>query len=258
MASSLKTVARKGDLCTVEAVFDGVEEDFSDYDSTNKKEQHLKALEEGKNPEPVEGKWIQSAVRIFLDNRQRGVSKPEGSREINQTDGFCAALPFMLKFIDKDVERELGEIVDAFTADKIARIHCLAALDLVKNVVSGMNLTQSLEALRKKFGEEIDRSLDLVDSKLNSPHENVVGGEDFIRACYNPGSFRNAVHALRRNPDSFKEPVRDTMRAGGCNCSRAVLIGAVAGALTQDLPGDWMDQTFSAQEVKTLSRRAFN
>ncbi len=52
------------------------------------------------------------------------------------------------------------------------------------------------------------------------------------RPCANPGSFMGALHAAltSRQRGGFANSVRDVMKAGGCNCSRANLTGAILGA----------------------------
>ena len=54
---------------------------------------------------------------------------------------------------------------------------------------------------------------------------------DFIRLIvrYHHFHFQGAIHAYLTG-DNFEEVIRQTIKAGGCNCSRALFAGAMAGA----------------------------
>ena len=59
----------------------------------------------------------------------------------------------------------------------------------------------------------------------DDPHIETV--KKFGMACTLPGSFQGSLHAfLKHSQDAerFKATIRDVIRAGGCNCSRYLLI----------------------------------
>ena len=65
--------------------------------------------------------------------------------------------------------------------------------------------------------------------KLKSkPHSIVV--KKLGMACSYPGTFNSSIHSII-NSLSYKEAILRTIKAGGCNCSRANFIGAYFAAL---------------------------
>ena len=62
--------------------------------------------------------------------------------------------------------------------------------------------------------------------------------------------FQGAIHAYLTG-DNFEEVVRQTIKAGGCNCSRALFAGAMAGATygIKGIPIDWMRKTRFTEAV---------
>merc|ERR1719147_611959 len=57
--------------------------------------------------------------------------------------------------------------------------------------------------------------------------------EKLGKNCHYPGSFQGAVLAYITHSSSenrFAETLRDVIKAGGCNCSRANYAGALLGA----------------------------
>jgi hypothetical protein len=59
----------------------------------------------------------------------------------------------------------------------------------------------------------------------------VARAEEFGTHCANPANFQCALHVLS-NHTRYEDAIRTIISAGGCNCSRAVFVGAVLGALT--------------------------
>ena len=87
----------------------------------------------------------------------------------------------------------------------------------------------------------------------NLDEDNTDFVERIGKACPFPGTFQGAMHAVLKG-ESFIESVRMTIRAGGCNCSRAIQVGAICGALSGEeaIPQDRIQQTHSSSELKHL------
>ena len=68
-----------------------------------------------------------------------------------------------------------------------------------------------------------------------------------------PGAFLSALHGLMTSTD-YVEGVRATLRAGGCNASRASFIGmCMAGQEgIGAIPEDWKKKTIRYKEVAKL------
>jgi len=88
--------------------------------------------------------------------------------------------------------------------------------------------------------------------------ENAQVTAEFGMACDLPYGVPSALHNLTTAPD-FTTAVRRNIYAGGDNCGRAMLVGAIAGAIhgvggTRGIPQDWIDQLAAKEEVTTLTQ----
>lgn len=72
-------------------------------------------------------------------------------------------------------------------------------------------------------------------------------------ACGNPGAFVNVVSAVACF-DTYVDGVRANLLAGGDNCSRSCLIGALLAAQggMGSIPKEWREKTTEFQEYELL------
>ena len=97
------------------------------------------------------------------------------------------------------------------------------------------------------FKEAIENILKVKKDK-NKPHTFVV--KKFGKACSYPGTFNGSIHAIITS-NSFKSAINKTIKAGGCNCSRANFVGAYFAALKgiKGIPKEWISKTKPAKEI---------
>ena len=76
----------------------------------------------------------------------------------------------------------------------------------------------------------------------------------FGKACSYPGTFMGSIHAILTS-NNYKSAIIKTIKAGGCNCSRANFVGAYFAALKgiKDIPKDWIKKT-KHSEKKILNK----
>ena len=69
-------------------------------------------------------------------------------------------------------------------------------------------------------------------------------------ACSYPGTFNSSIHAII-NSTNYKGAILRTIKAGGCNCSRANFIGAYFAALKgiDSIPTSWIKKTDLAKKI---------
>ena len=69
-------------------------------------------------------------------------------------------------------------------------------------------------------------------------------------ACSYPGTFNSSIHAIL-NSSNYKKAILKTIKAGGCNCSRANFIGAYFTALKgfNTIPKSWIKKTYPAKKI---------
>ena len=72
----------------------------------------------------------------------------------------------------------------------------------------------------------------------------------FGKACSYPGTYMGSIHAILSSK-SYKSAIIKTIKAGGCNCSRANFVGAyfVASKGLKNIPKHWIKKTKVAKEI---------
>ena len=72
----------------------------------------------------------------------------------------------------------------------------------------------------------------------------------FGKACSYPGTFMGSIHAMITS-SNYKSAVIKTIKAGGCNCSRANFVGAYFAALkgNKSIPIEWVKKTKPARNI---------
>ena len=256
-------------LGTLESGYDfkkvcaGLEDRFfgpeTDY-SLEKRQNFMTLRAMGMAPaEPIDGRWMNGSLIKFKENLKSG-KKPYGDPHIKETDGFIAALPVVLKLADDpDVLTKAEDVIKTLSSWPTSVSHGVVACNIMVKMVNG----RENEAIQEAKKEAIDTHPDVaknlanVDKVLGTDHTTAVGFV-FGRPCYNPGSFQGAIHAVLTSED-YATAVRKTIRAGGCCCSRALFIGAMAGAKygLSGIPQDWLERSFNAEKVLQLSIDAF-
>ncbi len=69
-------------------------------------------------------------------------------------------------------------------------------------------------------------------------------------ACSDPGTFNSSIHSII-NSTSYRGAILKTIKAGGCNCSRANFVGAYFAAYKgiKGIPQDWIKKTNPAKSI---------
>jgi ADP-ribosylglycohydrolase len=72
----------------------------------------------------------------------------------------------------------------------------------------------------------------------------------FGKACSYPGTFMGSIHAMITS-NNYKSAIVKTIKAGGCNCSRANFVGAYFAAYKglKNIPSPWIKKTFPAKNI---------
>lgn len=223
-----------------------------------KREEYMQLRREGRIDGPIEGKWMHGALIKFMENYKAG-KRPFGDGHIKETDGFCAALPVVAKFAGQEgLKNRVDEVIQTLSSWPTAVSHGHVAAQIVEQFILGNEnaITEVRTKIRDEF-PDVFKSLGVVEDKLSTDHVQAVQ-TIFGSPCYNPGSFQGALHAFQRE-ESFQEAVRNTIRAGGCNCSRSLFIGACAGAKhgLDAIPMEWLEKTTDAETVFKKALAAF-
>ena len=91
----------------------------------------------------------------------------------------------------------------------------------------------------------------------NQNHIQVV--KKLGKACSYPGTFMGSIHAIITST-SYKSAIIKTIKAGGCNCSRANFTGAYFAALkgVKSIPLQWIKKTKASKEIISHKKNLIN
>ena len=195
----------------------------------------------------MKGPWIHQNILETIRNI-RLKKTITGGTKVNESDGYCAALPYSLF---NNTEQKLKKVIRTVANSKISEQFALAKLRIInladegnKNPINSFIRTNSKNNYFKNVIENIKK----VKKLKNKPHSLVV--KKFGKACSYPGTFNGSIHAIITSKN-YKSAVIKTIKAGGCNCSRANFVGAYFSAKDglKSIPKDWVKKTNPATNI---------
>jgi len=187
---------------------------------------------------PINGPWIHQNVIDTIKNI-KAKKKVTGSIKVNESDGFCAALPYFSIFNDF---KNLKKVMSLICANPLSIKYGLAKFYIISFALKGY-ASPIKEFLKKfssnKYFKQIISEIREVTRLKSLNHQKAA--KKFGMACSYPGNFKTSIHVIL-NSKSYKDAILKTIRAGGCNCSRANFIGAYFSAINpnQILNSNWL------------------
>ena len=205
---------------------------------------------------PMNGPWIHQNILETIKNI-RAKKSPTGGTKVNESDGFCAALPY---YLYNNSEKELKKIIKIVANTKTNEVYALAKLKIIDLAYKGNK--NPIKTFVKKYGKnryfkEVVNNIKKVLRLKNQNHIQVV--KKFGKACSYPGTFMGSIHAIITSA-SYKSAVIKTIKAGGCNCSRANFTGAYFVALKgiKTIPIQWIKKTKVAKKIISHKKSLIN
>ena len=196
---------------------------------------------------PMNGPWIHQNILETIQNIKAKKSITGGTK-VNESDGYCAALPY---FLYNNSEKELKRVIKSVANTKKNETYALAKLKIIElaNKKDKNPIQTFVKKYRKnRYFKEVILNIKKVlrHKKLN----HIVVVKKFGKACSYPGTFMGSIHAIITSA-SYKSAVIKTIKAGGCNCSRANFVGAYFAALkgTKNIPKQWIKKTKPARSI---------
>ena len=200
----------------------------------------------------IKGPWIHQNIIDTLLNikKSRDIT---GGKKVHESDGFCAALPFFLYF--RHITN-LKKIISLVCTSKISIKYGLAKFYILNLALNGNKNPINSFVLAKKnnsYFREVVAGIKMVKRLKSKPHSIVV--KKLGISCRYPGTFNSAIHAIIKSPN-YKSAILRTIKAGGCNCSRANFIGSYFSALNgiRAIPKIWISKCFHSKKIITLSK----
>jgi ADP-ribosylglycohydrolase len=205
---------------------------------------------------PMNGPWIHQNILETIKNI-KAKKRITGGTTVNESDGFCAALPY---YLYNNSEKDLKKIIKTVANTKTNEVYALAKLKIIDLANKGEN--DPINRFIKKYGKnryfkEVVNKIKKVLRLKNQNHIQVV--KKFGKACSYPGTFMGSIHAIITSPN-YKSAVTKTIKAGGCNCSRANFTGAYFAALkgVKSIPLQWIKKTKASKEIISHKKNLIN
>jgi hypothetical protein len=195
----------------------------------------------------IKGPWIHQNIIETVKNI-KAKKKLTGGAKVNESDGYCAALPYFLYGYDFN---SLKKIISTVTVSKISLKYALAKFHLIDLALKGAK--DPINEFLKKFKSNlyfkgVVDDIKKVKRLKSKPH--AIAVKKFGMACSYPGTFNSSIHSII-NSTNYKDAILRTIKAGGCNCSRVNFIGAYFAALKgiDSIPKSWIKKTDLAKKI---------
>ncbi len=195
----------------------------------------------------IKGPWIHQNIIETVRNI-KSKKKLTGGKKVNESDGYCAALPYFLYGYNfKDVKK----IISTVTVSKISLKYALAKFYLIDLALKGSKdpIKEFMKIFKKNsYFKNVVEDIKKVKRLKSKPHPLVV--KKLGMACSYPGTFNSSIHSII-NSTNYKGAILKTIKAGGCNCSRVNFIGAYFAALkgVGTIPKSWIRKTDLAKKI---------
>ena len=195
----------------------------------------------------IKGPWIHQNIIETVKNI-KAKKKLTGGVKVNESDGYCAALPYFLYGFDFN---SIKKIISIVTVSKISLKYALAKFHLIDLALKGAKdpIAEFLKQFEKNlYFKNIVEDIKKVKKLKSKPHSLVV--KKLGMACSYPGTFNSSIHSII-NSTNYKGAILKTIKAGGCNCSRVNFIGAYFAALkgVDTIPKSWIKKTHPAKKI---------
>ncbi len=195
----------------------------------------------------IKGPWIHQNIIESVRNI-KAKKKLTGGIRVNESDGYCAALPYFLYGYNLN---NIKKIISTVTVSKISLKYALAKFYLLDLALKGSQdpINEFIKKFKKNsYFKIIAHDIQKVKRLKSRPHSLLV--KKLGMACSYPGTFNSSIHAII-NSTNYKNAILRTIKAGGCNCSRVNFIGAYFAALkgVNTIPKSWIKKTIPAKKI---------
>ena len=195
----------------------------------------------------IKGPWVHQNIIETVRNI-KAKKKLTGGKKVNESDGYCAALPYFIYGYYFD---NLKKIISIVTVSKISVKYALAKFHLIDLALKGSK--DPIKEFTRKFKKNtyfksVVADINKVRRIKQKPHPIAV--KKLGMACSYPGTFNSSIHSII-NSTNYKSAILKTIKAGGCNCSRVNFVGAYFAALKgfDSIPKKWIKKTEAAKKI---------
>ena len=197
---------------------------------------------------PLKGNWIHQNTLVAIQKIKGKKMVKGGLKVVQETDGFNAALPYYF-LVSKD-DKEVKKVIKTVADSHINIVYGLARLKIIDLASQGEeNPIQKFIKINQKniYFKEVIINIKKVLRLKKQNHINVVA--KLGKACSDKGNFLSSIHCIITS-SNYKTAIIKTIKAGGCNCSRAGFIGSYFAALKdRNIPLAWIKKTIPAKNI---------
>ncbi len=195
----------------------------------------------------IKGPWIHQNIIETIKNI-KSKKKISGGAKVNESDGFCAALPYFLFGYDF---KSLEKIIKIITVSKISLRYALTKFYLIDFALKGAKdpINEFIKKFKKNpLFKEVINDIKRIKRFRSKFHPITI--KKLGMACSYPGTFNSSIYTIV-NSKNYEDAILKTIKAGGCNCSRANFTGAYFAALNgiNSIPNSWIKKTFPAKNI---------
>ena len=196
---------------------------------------------------PLQGNWLHQNTLETIQNIKEK-KRITGGTKVQETDGFNAALPyyFLVSKEDKEIKRIIRTVANSHKNE----LYGLARLKIIDLASEGeKNPIQKFIQLNKKnkYFREVVKDIKKVLKLKNQNHTYVT--RMLGKACSDNSNFKSSIHCIITS-SNYESAIIKTIKAGGCNCSRAIFCGSYFAALKKrNIPLAWIKKTNAAQKI---------
>ena len=141
----------------------------------------------------MKGPWIHQNILETIKNI-RLKKTITGGTKVNESDGYCAALPYSLF---NNSEKKLKNVIRTVANGKISEQFALAKLKIINLADEGnkdpVNSFIKLNSKNNYFKNVIE-NIKKIKKVKDKPHNIIV--KKFGKACSYPGTFNGSIHAI--------------------------------------------------------------
>lgn len=196
---------------------------------------------------PLKGNWIHQNTLETIQNI-KAKKRVTGGTKVQETDGFNAAL-FFYFLVSKD-DKEVKKVIRTIANSDINEVNGLARLKIIDLASQGeKNPIQKFIKLNKKnkYFKEVIINIKKVLRLKKQNHIKTV--TKLGKACSDDGNLKSSIHCIITS-SNYKSAIIKTIKAGGCNCSRAIFVGSYFSALkNKNIPLAWIKKTTHAKKI---------
>ena len=195
----------------------------------------------------INGPWIHQNIIESVKNIKLK-KKFTGGSKVNESDGYCAALPY---FLYGHTFKDLENIIKIVSISKISMKFALSKFYILDFALKGVPkpIDEFVRKYKKNlYFKSVVKEIQKVKKLKNINHSKAV--KKMGMACSYPGTFNSSIHSILTS-NNFKSAIMKTIKAGGCNCSRVNFIGAYFAAKNgiNSIPKQWIQKTEVAKKI---------